>query len=101
MSFWREAQAELSIDAQHFHATTLSDPRISTAVDRLASLVSEGRKVATSHLSLDFTRSGVPARSVGDFWIIVDSAGRPACMVEVTRIEVRPFAVVDAETARA
>jgi uncharacterized protein YhfF len=99
--FWREVKRSRGIESGHFHATTLSDPALSTAVDRLAALVADGRKTATSHLLLDFDKNAVPARKVGDYWLILDSAGRPSCVVRVNRIEVRSFHAVDAETARA
>jgi uncharacterized protein YhfF len=101
LHFWLDVKRDRAIVADGFHATTLSDPAISTAVNRLAGLVAGGRKVATSHLVLDFENNGVPARAVGDHWVIVDAEGQPCCVVKVTRIETRPFFAVDEETARA
>ena len=100
--FWVEKRQTRAFEADSYvHATTLSDPVLSTAVDQLAELAATGRKVATSHLELDFVRNAIPFRAVGDPWVILNSKAMPRCLVRVTQILERPFSAVDEETALA
>jgi uncharacterized protein YhfF len=65
--------------------------------DQLADLVLAGVKTATSSLAWE---GDEPLAKVGDRAVVLDSAGRPRCVIETVEIEVLPFEAVDAAMAR-
>ncbi|MFI6325914.1 ASCH domain-containing protein [Nonomuraea sp. NPDC050556] len=66
--------------------------------DRLTGLVVDGVKVATAGLADDYEDEEL--EHVGEHLIIVDSAGDRLCEIEVTGVEVVPFAEVTWEFAQ-
>lgn len=99
-AFWREACAAVGLDpAAAYHASTFADPALSPNVDKIGNLARIGQKRATAHMALDFERSRVPRRAVGDHWIVLTAANAPLCLVRVTKIETTPFREVTPEFA--
>lgn len=69
--------------------------------DELLSLVLAGTKTGTA-LSLgecELTGEAIPR--AGDYSIILDGSGRPAAIIQTTRIDIVPFGDVDADHAHA
>ena len=67
--------------------------------DELIDLVLHGPKRATAALVLEFEAAGDPLPEVGCHSIVLDGSGRPRCVVRTTRVDIRPFAEVDAQFA--
>jgi len=65
----------------------------------LGELVRQGRKSATAGLQWAWEADGDPLPSVGDREVIVDWAGAPLAVIELTEVRVVPFLEVDAEFA--
>ncbi len=64
--------------------------------DKLRDLILEGKKTATT----GFYREGKKHSEVGEYDQIVDSDGKPFCIIQYTKIEVKPFLEVDFEYAK-
>ncbi|MDH3859611.1 MAG: ASCH domain-containing protein, partial [Gammaproteobacteria bacterium] len=47
----------------------------------------------------DFELNEVPRREAGDYWIILWENFKPACVLEIVNVELRPFKDVDAAFA--
>ncbi|HEX7352651.1 ASCH domain-containing protein [Brachybacterium sp.] len=97
--FWDEARAahpELPAEppeAWPFGATAAQ-------ADGLLQLVLEGVKTATASALGDYEADGEEVPRVGDLAIILDGAGAPRAVLEVTAVTVVPFDEVTAEHAR-
>ncbi|MFC7457496.1 ASCH domain-containing protein [Brachybacterium sp. GCM10030267] len=59
--------------------------------DGLLALVLEGTKTATASSLWDYEEEGEPIPAVGDLSIILDGAGVPRAVLEVTAIDIVPF----------
>lgn len=64
--------------------------------DELGALVIEGKKTATSSLLEAFTQDNEPLPKVGAVSYVKDSRGNPLCIVEIVKVEIKPFKDVDA-----
>jgi uncharacterized protein YhfF len=68
----------------------------------LTKLVLEGVKVATAGiLQQEHIDEGEPIEAVGEVQVLLGDEGRPVALVEITRVEVHPFALVPWEFAQA
>ncbi|SDL90016.1 ASCH domain-containing protein [Nonomuraea jiangxiensis] len=68
----------------------------------LTDLTLSGRKQATAGLlSLDYEAEGEEVEQVGERLILVDDAGQSVAEIEITRVELTPFAEVTWEFAEA
>lgn len=63
--------------------------------NELAALVVKGPKRATAGLLRDYIESGSPVPAVGDYVVVVDGAGRPACVWQTTDVRIGPLISVD------
>lgn len=63
--------------------------------DELLELVMVGRKRATASLVRDYGPGGEPLPRVGDFVVVIDGRGAPACIWRTTEITVKPLNQVD------
>jgi uncharacterized protein YhfF len=69
--------------------------------DRLTALALDGTKIATAGLAVDYVvDGGLPSRA-GDREVLIDSAGRPVAVLEITRTELSTISLVTDEFARA
>ncbi|MFI7706190.1 ASCH domain-containing protein [Nonomuraea sp. NPDC049480] len=69
---------------------------------RLTDLVLAGEKTATAGLlALDYEKEGEEVEHVGERLVVVDDTGARVAEVEVTRVEVTPYAAVTWEFAQA
>ncbi|WP_223167598.1 ASCH domain-containing protein [Nonomuraea sp. SYSU D8015] len=69
---------------------------------RLTNLVLAGDKTATAGLlTLDYEGEGEEVEHVGEHLVVVDDTGARATEVEITRVELTPFAAVTWEFAQA
>jgi uncharacterized protein YhfF len=69
--------------------------------DQLVAAILSGQKTATSSLLLEYELDpGDPMPEVGGRSLVVDSAGRPVCVIETTEVRVLPLRGVDEQFAR-
>lgn len=100
-AFWRRYLAELPDEHPHHSATPdafgFCDERDLAA--ELAELVLAGRKRATTSLPSEYVALGERLPRVGDLSIVVHGDGRPAALIEFTKVDSVPFGEVDAAYA--
>jgi uncharacterized protein YhfF len=70
------------------------------SADTLARLVIAGRKRATASLLWAREADHAPVPRPGHLSVVMDFAGRPACIIETTSVLIVPFVEVDANFAR-
>lgn len=99
-AFWADARAahpDLPVElpeAWAFGATPAE-------ADELIRLVIDGVKTATASALRDYEIEGEQVPRVGDLSIVLDGAGEPGAVLEVTAITIVPFDEVTADHARA
>lgn len=110
-SMWQRFRAASGIDTDDYHALTFGDPTYFGDLaqprneadcdygDELTRLCLAGRKRATCHLAMDFDYSGIARRNVGDYWVVLDAALKPACIVRIVEVVEKPFNEIDADFA--
>jgi uncharacterized protein YhfF len=109
-SFWALARvhARLNSAPAYFGPTTLEvvpppawsfgdSPEQS---DALLALVLDGTKTATAGALWDYEHEGEALPEVGTLSILLDGAGHPRALIEVTDVDVVPFDEVDEDHAR-
>ena len=69
--------------------------------DELLSLVIAGTKTGTAMSLWECEMTGEAIPPLGDYSIILDGSGRPAAIIQTTRIDTVPFGDVDADHAHA
>lgn len=69
--------------------------------DELLALVLTGTKTATASALHDYTVDGEPLPAAGDLSIVLDGAGEPRAVLEVTAVDIMRFDQVTEEHARA
>ncbi len=69
--------------------------------DLMLFLILHGGKTSTAHLLLEHEVSGKPPHKVGDYSVVLDGFGRPACVIRTTSVEIKPFRAVDKKFAMA
>jgi uncharacterized protein YhfF len=109
-AFWALARvhARLNSAPAYFGPTTLEvvpPPAWSfgdspALADELLALVLEGTKTATASALWDYQQEGEALPEAGTLSILLDGAGHPRALVEVTEVRVVPFDEVDEEHAR-
>lgn len=67
--------------------------------DKLADLVKDGIKTATSSIKLGYDLEGDPLPQVGDLSIVLYDDGSPACIIEETLASIVPFNEVNKQHA--
>lgn len=63
--------------------------------DTLVAAVLDGSKTSTTGLLIDYEHAGDPLPEVGQRSAVVDSAGRPVAVIELTGVRVVPLSQVD------
>jgi uncharacterized protein YhfF len=67
--------------------------------DELLLLYLEGKKTAGSSLAEDFQTAGDPLPQVGDYWIYLNSSGKPCCILRTDRVVTHKFKDIPLEIA--
>lgn len=67
--------------------------------NRLLALVLEGTKTATTGALWEHEAEAEPIPEPGELSIVLDGAGRPACVIEMTEVRVLPMSEVDTQFA--
>ena len=94
-AFWSQVCKEHGITSNHYHVRTFGDPKYAEYGDHVTELAIKRVKRATAHLAMDFELNNVPRRETGDYWVILWESFKPACVLEIVNVEVRPFKEVD------
>lgn len=68
--------------------------------DKLVAAVLDGTKTTTTALLQDYEIDGVPLPEVGNRAAVIDSAGQPVAVIEVTEVRVVRLGDVDVAHAR-
>jgi uncharacterized protein YhfF len=100
-AYWRSYLETLPSDSpvrgEQYVAEGWGDsPRMA---DELGALISDGTKTATCSALWEYEAEGEPLPRVGLKTIVLDGKGHPLCIVETTKVEVRPYEEVDARFA--
>ena len=91
-AFWRQCREAHGIpDGATYHAGPFSDPELAKYQEMLHDLVREKKKRATARLDMEFEKYGTARRGPGDFWLVTNTAGQPACLVRITDVQAWPF----------
>jgi len=69
------------------------------SANELADLVLRGTKRATAGLVWMFEARRRPIPKAGDLSVVTRWDGQPVCVIETTRVEIRPYDEVDADFA--
>jgi len=83
-----------------YYAGPFSDPALAPYQEMLLDLVRVGKKRATARLEQEFARDGIARRSPDDLWVVLDTAGAPACLVRITDIHIWAFEDVPLDFAQ-
>ena len=67
--------------------------------DKLVDAVLAGRKVTTTGLLVDYEHAGDDLPQVGDRFTVIDSAGHPVAVIEMTEVRVLPLGEIDLQHA--
>jgi uncharacterized protein YhfF len=67
--------------------------------DALGSLVKQGVKTATASLVWAYEAEDEPLPEIGDYSIILNSRGKPICIIQTSGVHICPFEEVDGEQA--
>ena len=94
-AFWQKVCDQKGISATSYHTRTFGDPRYAEYGNHVTELAIQQVKRATAHLAMDFELNQVPRREEGDYWVILWEDFTPACVLEIVKVEVRPFREVD------
>ena len=103
--FWTKACKAKRLDRERHHypwrfADSLSDGNLGLSTN-LLELVRQGKKRGTCPCRLDFEhRPDRPMPKAGDYWIVTGSDGKPACVVEVEKVEEKAFCDVGEDFAQ-
>ena len=97
--FWDAFAASAPADAaSRFYEVFHFDDNESSA-NGLADLVLSGVKRATAGLVWVFEAKGRPIPKPGDLSVVTRWDGQPVCVIETTRVDIRPYDEVDADFA--
>ena len=91
--------SERSSETRPFEVFAFDDNQESA--DHLADLVLKGRKAATASLLWEYDFPGKRPPLAGDLSIVTDWEGNPLCVIETTKVRLRPFEDVDEAFAAA
>lgn len=90
--FWRSFVDATGIEGTYVTESFGSDAE---TADELGRLVRDGQKRATTSLLSSYEEDDEPLPAVGNLSIVLDGHGTPLCVIRTTRVEVRPFGLVD------
>ena len=90
-AFWRAflTARALPPETPYYEAFYFDDTRESAA--HLLSLVLSGKKRATSSALPCYAAEGSALPQVGDYSIVTDFDGQPACVIQTTSVRILPF----------
>ena len=99
-AYWNAFLASLPIEERPIN------PKVSASVagnkeitDELLELYLSGRKTAGSSVVEDFDTAGDPLPQVGNYWIFLNSADLPSCILKTEKIVFHKFHEVPSEIA--
>ena len=91
-AFWQRCREAQDIpETAGYYVGPFSQPHLANYQDMLLDLVREGKKRATARLAMEFEKYGIAPRTPGDYWVVLDTRGEPACLVRITDVQTWPF----------
>lgn len=101
--FWDRFASDRDVDAPYeawaFGNDESDDPGQIRLADKLAVLVLEGPKRATTSLLSDYEEEGERLPEVGEYSVILDGTSNPVCIIRTSQIDTARFGDVDEEFA--
>lgn len=102
-AFWVEFAGATGVDATYdafaFGAEDSDDPIEIALANELAELVLKGPKRATTSLLAEYEEDSEPLPKAGEYSVILDGSGEPACIIRTTQVDLARFGDVDGEFA--
>jgi uncharacterized protein YhfF len=100
-TFWQRYLLTLPAEKQMNPSTYVVDQFADTpeAATKVGQLVRDGLKTTTSSLLWGLEHSGALLPQVGNIELIVDGNGEPLCIIELSKVEIKPFNTVDEQFA--
>ena len=93
MVYWERFQKESGITGSLVDAWSFGDnPELA---DELLDLVLAGKKTGTATLVVELEKEGWKMPEVGDYNVILDGEGKPAGIIRITSVVVKPFNQVE------
>jgi uncharacterized protein YhfF len=92
--FWDEFAAATG-ETGPYTAWAFGGPDNPDLATRLAALVLDGPKRATTSRLADYAEDGEPLPAPGDLGVVLDGTGMPVCIIRTTSVEIRPYGDVD------
>jgi len=99
-NMWGDYLDEHLEDAFHEAPTTIHFCTNEQDANECAKLVKQGIKRATSPSLLGLQYRNEPLPKIGDFMVVTDWEGTAQCIVQTTKVRLKPFFSIDAEYAR-
>lgn len=101
--YWQLFCQESGVDPEANHMEKIfadpSEDGVDEIIDGLVAQVISGKKGGTSPCKLHYEKNNMPIPLAGDYWIIVNSKGKPAAITVIEKVEECPFDEVDEEWA--
>lgn len=99
--FWQSYLQALPADSPVHQATYIAEafgdnPALA---DELAELIVSGKKTATCSALWEWEAEGKAVPEVGLKTIVLNSTGKPLCIIETSEVTLQPFREVDAQFA--
>ncbi len=100
-AYWDACRERHGIaDGTSFYVGPFSDPALAPYQGMLLDLVREGKKRATARVEVEFELDEIRRRSPGDYWVVLDTEGAPACLIQITDVHIWRFLDVPLEFAQ-
>ncbi len=99
-NMWGDYLEEHLEDAFHEAPKTVHFCNNEQDANECARLVKQGIKRATTHSLLGLQHRNENLPKIGDFLVVTNWEGKAQCIVETTKVTLRPYFSVDSEYAR-
>jgi len=97
LEYWTDYCQTSGASGQPFDIFAFGDsPKMA---DDLLALVLAGTKIATATRLKAYQAEGMPAPKRGDFSVVLDGEGVPACIIQATGVDILPFQDVGEDMA--
>lgn len=98
-AFWQDYLAGVPEHADRDMPRAESFGMGAEMADSLGALIVQGKKTATCSLLWEYEHEGEALPQAGQLTIVTAGDGRPLCLIETCEVEIRPYALVDAQFA--
>ena len=99
--YWQKYLAQSRFKDHEDIVVSASMPGDGAIADGLVALYLNGKKRAGTGLVKDYEQGGDPLPEVGNFWIVLDSSGKPRCILRTVKVIKQSFDCVREDIAAA